>query len=310
MGVVAAIGAGIPFPLLGILFGQLMDDMNTATCSAKQDLSSAAVYQAAVDDKVLKVVYISIASFCLIYIYILSWNLAGERLAQRLRAKYFRNILKQEASFFDKLTAGEVSSRLNSDIQIIQGGTSEKAGVYIANLSFFVTAYIIAFIKDAKLAGTLVSLVPAFFTMSLVGGHYIKKYAAKMSDYAAAASSLASEALSSMTIVHAFSANTRLESKFAGHLRGARTEGIKKAVAVAIQSGLLYFIAFSANALAFWMGSRAIADAVGWNPEEASVGTTYTVIFLLVDCKHLRPSYGVSQGLCLLTLAAESSISK
>lgn len=270
--------------MLGILFGQLMDDLNTATCSANtQDAASAAAYQAAVNDKVLKVVYISIASFVLIYTYILSWNLAGERLAQRLRAKYFKSLLRQEASFFDKLAAGEVSSRLNGDIQLIQAGTSEKVGIYVATLSFFVTSYIIAFIKDAKLAGTLISLVPCFFAMSLVGGHYIKKFAGRMSDYSAKASSLASEALSSMTIVHAFGANKKLEKKFSENLQGAKKEGIHKAVTTSIQSGLLYFIAFSANALAFWMGSRTIADAVGLNREEASVGTTYTVIFLLVD---------------------------
>jgi hypothetical protein len=34
-------------------------------------------------------VYIGIAYLVLIYIYVFSWNLTGERLAQRLREKYF-----------------------------------------------------------------------------------------------------------------------------------------------------------------------------------------------------------------------------
>jgi hypothetical protein len=45
---------------------------------------------------------------------------------------------------------------------------------------------------------------------------------------------------------------------------------------------LLYFIAYSANALAFWQGSTQIADMVEGNGG-ASVGDIYTVILLLVD---------------------------
>lgn len=284
VGVVAAIAAGIPFPLLGIIFGQLVDSLNTATCNSEEGGNLS--YQSAVDAKVLQVVYITIASFFAIYIYIVAWSLVGERLVQRLRDQYFRSLLRQEASFFDNLPAGEVSSRLNGDIGTIQAGTSEKVGIVISSTSFFVTAYIVAFLKDAKLAGMLVSLVPAFMIMSLVGSYYTEKYAGQMSGHIGSASSIASEALSNVTVVHAFGANTRLERKFMVYLMKAQDAGIKKAAATAIQAGLLYFIAYSGNALAFWQGSKTIADSVGLTGSEATVGTTYTVIFILVDGKN------------------------
>lgn len=282
VGVIAAIAAGVPFPLLGIIFGQLVDNLNSATCGESSSGSDPS-YQSAVDTKVLQVVYIAIGSFFAIYIYIVCWSLVGERIAQRLRDKYFRSLLRQEASFFDNLPAGEVSSRLNGDIATIQAGTAEKVGICISSMSFFVTAYIIAFIKDAKLAGMLVSLVPAFLLMSLVGSSYTEKYAGQMSDHVASASSIASEGLSNVIVVHAFGANSRLEKKFVASLQKAQRAGIKKAVATAIQTGFLYFIAYAGNALAFWQGSITIANSVGLTGAEASVGVTYTVIFILVD---------------------------
>lgn len=282
VGLLAAASAGVPFPLMGILFGQLVDDLNGATCSAEASVN-ADDYQAAINDKVLILVYIAIASFVFIYVYIICWNLLGQRLAQRLREQYFRSLLRQDASFFDNIQAGEVSSRLNGDIQTIQSGTSEKVGIFISSSSFFITAYVIAFIKDAQLAGMLVSLVPAFLIMSLVGGKYVQKYATSMSDCIAAASSIASEGLSHVAIVHSLGANDRLESKFAGHLMRAQKEGIKKALAAAVQAGLLYFIAYSANALAYWQGSKKIAREVAGEGDGKSVGEIYTVIFILVD---------------------------
>ncbi|KAK1751077.1 Leptomycin B resistance protein pmd1 [Echria macrotheca] len=281
-GVLAAAAAGVPFPLMGIIFGQLVDDMNSATCAAEQ--SDPFAYEGAINDKVLQLVYIAIGAFCLIYIYVLSWSLVSQRLAQRLRARYIAALLRQPPAFFDaRLAAGEVSSRLHGDMTAIQAGTSEKVGILIASTSFFVTAYIVAFIKEAKLAGMLISLIPAFLIMAFIGGFFMQKHGGAASDEIAAASSIASEALSHVTVVQAFGAAPKLEEKFAAHVAKARASGIKKSAAAAVQAGMLYFIAYSANALAFWQGSRMVVEAVLNPGSGSSVGQIYTVVFLLVD---------------------------
>ncbi|KZZ90141.1 leptomycin B resistance protein pmd1 [Ascosphaera apis ARSEF 7405] len=179
----SAIASGVPFPIAGIVFGQLVDNLNGATCDSSgqsQSQISAHDSQHAVNQNVLKVVYIGIAYFVLVYVYVFTWNLSGERLAQRLREKYLKSLLRQDASFFDDLAPGEVSSRITNDISMIQQGTSEKVGIVLNSVSFFVTAYIVAFIKDAKLAGELVSLWPAYMLMSLVGGYFVEKYSTQM----------------------------------------------------------------------------------------------------------------------------------
>jgi ATP-binding cassette, subfamily B (MDR/TAP), member 1 len=281
-GTVSCIAAGVPFPLMGIIFGQMVDNLNSASCAADV-AADRSQFQADVSDKVPKVVYLAVAQMVLIYLYIVSWNMFGDRLAHRLRAKYFRSLLKQEVSFFDTRPAGEVSSRLTGDINTIKAGTSEKIGMILGVFSMIITAYIVAFIKNARLAGILVSLLPAFILMGLVGGHYIGKYTGLVSTHIAAASSIAMESLSNIMVVQAFRANDRLEEKFSEELSKARNDGIKKAMATAIQSGMLYFLAFSANGLAYWQGSQQIADVVAGRLEGISVGTTYTIIFLLVD---------------------------
>ncbi|KAI1124336.1 P-loop containing nucleoside triphosphate hydrolase protein [Nemania abortiva] len=285
IGAITSIGAGIPFPILGILFGELVDELNGATCAAQGTpvTENPEDYLAAINQKILLVVAAALAQFALIYIYGVCWNLFGERLSHRLREKYLRSLLRQEVSFFDGLPAGEVSSRLSADINTIKDGTSEKVGVYLGVLSLFITSYIIAFIKGPKLAGILVSLVPAFLIMTFGGGHYVGKYATLASEHIASASSIALESLSNVMVVQAFRANDKLEAKFAAELSEAKKENTKKAIAVAIQSGLLYFIAFAACGLAYWQGSITIADVVAGRTEGTSVGSIYTIIFILVD---------------------------
>ncbi|CAM1507633.1 Fc.00g072740.m01.CDS01 [Cosmosporella sp. VM-42] len=280
-GFFSAIASGIPFPLLGIIFGQLIDDFNDETCASED--SATKEYQDAVNSKILYVLYLAIAQFGFMYIHLVCWSLGGARLAQRLREQYLRSLLHKEPSFFDNLQAGEVSSRLNGDISMIRAGTSEKVGITLSSLSFFIASYVIAFIKNAKLAGILVSLVPAYFSMSLIGGYFIERYSSTASDRFASASTIASEALTNVAVVHAFNANDKLEANFSTHLQTARKEGLKKALANGIQAGLMYFIAYAANALAFWQGSHMIAETVENNGEGTTVGSVFTVIFILVD---------------------------
>jgi ABC-type multidrug transport system fused ATPase/permease subunit len=267
---------------MGILFGQVLDNLNDASCNATSSKDEGNI-QSDINDKVLILVYIAIANFIVIYLYIISWSIFSRRLEARIRDRYFRSILRQDATFYDKRQAGELTTRLNSDIQIIQAGTSEKVGICIAVSSFFISAYVVAFVRDTKLAGILISLIPAFLLMAAIGSFFTQKYTASMSDAIASASSIAQEALSHIAVVQAFGAGPRLEAKFASTMMTARGEGIKKALTSAIQAGTLYFIAYAANALAFWQGSRQIADAVEDGGSGVSVGRTYTVIFLLVD---------------------------
>ncbi|KAK4215041.1 hypothetical protein QBC37DRAFT_439714 [Rhypophila decipiens] len=294
--VLSSIASGVPFPIIGIFFGQLLNDFNEVTCveeatSAPPSAAEAAAYQSSVDDKILMIVYLGIAQFVTIYIHLFCWSMFGARLVNRLRDKYLSQLLRQEPSYFDGLPAGEVASRLSADMQTIRSGTSEKVGICLSSVSFFVTAYIVAFIKDYELAATLIWLIPAYFIMSFVGSHYIEKYAGLMTDYAAKAASVASEALNNVVVVQAFGANGKLEDKFAAALGESKREGLKKAAAVGIQSGVLYFIAYGANGLAFWKGSRHIADAVAGREYSGgvSVGSTFTVIFILIEGNQVAP---------------------
>ncbi|OGE56376.1 hypothetical protein PENARI_c003G08092 [Penicillium arizonense] len=280
-----AVAAGIPFPLLGIVFGDLINDLNTATCVPSE--TSNTDVTGSVRTKVLYVIYITIANFCFIYIHCSCWSLISERIARRYRRRYFESVIRQETGYIESLPAGDVVSRLVGDIEVVQSGTSEKVGLVISTVSYFVTSYVVAFIKVPQIAGMLMSVVPCFFAMTYVGGYYIKKYGGLISQRANAATSIASSSLSHLMLVHAFNAHDRLEKLFADYLSESRIDALKKAATHACQLGFLYFVAYSANALAFWEGARLIADSVEAGGTGVSVGAVYTVIFVLIDASFI-----------------------
>lgn len=271
--------SGLPFPFLGILFGKLVDDLNSSSCD---DAPDPARLEHAVRQKVIMVAVIAACNFILIYTYMGCWTLFGERLIRRLRTRYLSALLRQEAAFFDTMPAGEVASRLSTDLQTIQAGVSEKVGIYIASLSYFLAAYGVALIMDTRLALILFTLVPVYWAMTKAGNHFTTKYSKQVNDAVAEASSIASECLSNIQIVHAFRLESRLEGIFAGHLLKAQPAAIGLFITAAMQLGALYFVAYTANAVAIWQGSQQIADAIAGHGN-FTVGRVYTCILILVD---------------------------
>lgn len=284
-----AAAAGVPFPLMGVIFGQLVDEMNKATCAAEDGSDDAFDYEGAINDKVIQTAWIGCIALVLIYCHVTSWSIISQRLAQRLRTRYVAALLRQPPAFFDTSGAsGQVSTRLQSDITAVQAGTSEKVGTVITTISFIITVFIIAFTKQPSLAGILISMLPAFLLSGIVGGRYWKKYAEKMGAATSSASSIASEALSHVAVVHAFGAAPRLETKFADYMAQARKLAIKKAAVAATQTGLLYFVAYSGMALAYWQGSIRIADSMAGRGDGSTIGEIYAIVYLLVDGEPLR----------------------
>lgn len=280
-GICASIAAGVPFPIMSMIFGQVVDQMSSASCASSEQRPVNS-QEGAIADKVLLTVYIAIANFILIYVATGAWTVFGERLVRRLRFAYLASLLQQEVAFFETCPAGEVAARLDGDLTTIQSGVSEKVGIVIQSISYFCTAYAVSFSLDASLTGMLASVVPAFLLMAYFGGRFSKKYAGQVNETLAPAVTLASESIANMKLIKAFHASKRIQAIFETKLAATKRPAVGKLLTAACQVGLLYFIAFSANALAISQGGRQVADTVE-SGSGVTLGAVYTVMMTLID---------------------------
>lgn len=65
--------------------------------------------------------------------------------------------MRQNIGFFDKLGAGEITTRITADTNLVQDGISEKVGLTLAAVATFITAFIIG--KKYPNADGLTSLI-------------------------------------------------------------------------------------------------------------------------------------------------------
>lgn len=69
----------------------------------------------------------------------------GEMTTRRIRERYLRSVLRQNVGFFDKIGAGEVTTRITSDMHLIQEGISEKIPITFQFIAQFVCLALIRY---------------------------------------------------------------------------------------------------------------------------------------------------------------------
>ncbi|KAI9831570.1 MAG: hypothetical protein M1819_004801 [Sarea resinae] len=145
---------------------------------------------------------------------------------------------------YDGLTVLQITNRLTADTQAIQLGTSEKVGLFIQSISYFVTAFTVGFILNAKLTGILfAAVIPSMLIIVCLGTTFVSKLSKRASECTALATSVAEGAINAVQVVQAFNALGVLSDDHFRHLTRAVRSGVQKAIVGAFMLGGVYFVA-------------------------------------------------------------------
>ncbi|KAH3909890.1 hypothetical protein HBI56_130200 [Parastagonospora nodorum] len=266
--VIASIAAGAVMPLMTVVYGNFAGSFT----SFSVDAVAIQEFQKRINELTLYFVYLGIASFFTSWISIVAFSYTGERITQQIRELYLRAIFRQNIAFFDFLGSGEVTTRISSDMNLVQDGIGQKIGLFIAGVSGFITAIIVGFVRSPKLAGIMISITIALFMIMGVCGAFMKKSQTVSIDQYATAASLAEEVLASARNVAAYGTQNRLEQKYKTLLGSASRFDFKAKFWLSMMIAGLMGILNLQYALAFWQGKQFLDNG------ELGVSQILTVI--------------------------------
>lgn len=257
---VCALASGAALPLMTIIFGNLQNTFQTYFYSA-----GAMTYDefvAELSTTVLYFVYLAIGEFVVTYICTVGFIYTGEHISAKIREHYLESCMRQNIGFFDKLGAGEVTTRITADTNLIQDGISEKVSLTLAALATFVTAFIIGFVNYWKLTLILSSTVFALMLNMGIGSSYMLKNNKASLEAYAQGGSLADEVIGSIRNAIAFGTQNRLAKQYDKHLAKAEYYGLRLKSAMAVMIAGMMLILFLNYGLAFWQGSKFLIEGI------------------------------------------------
>ncbi|CAJ1949076.1 unnamed protein product [Sphenostylis stenocarpa] len=248
VGSFGGIGNGLGFPLMTLLFGEIID-----TFGGNQNSPN-------IVEKVSQVT---------------CWMVTGERQAARIRGLYLKSILRQDIVFFDKETnTGEVIGRISGDTVLIQDAMGEKVGKFVQLIATFIGGFAIAFAKGWLLTVVMLCMLPLLVlsgaAMAIIQGRMASRGQAA---YAKAAHVL-HQTIASIRTVASFTGEKQAVSNYSKFLVEAYVTGVHEGSVAGVALGTVMLLVFSGYALAVWFGAKMIME----NEEKYNGGTVLNVI--------------------------------
>ncbi|KAF8895324.1 P-loop containing nucleoside triphosphate hydrolase protein [Infundibulicybe gibba] len=270
IGLIAAAAAGAAQPLMSLLFGNLTQQFvefstilndaagtgPNATAAQDEIPAAAANFRKVAAKDASYLVYIGVGMFVCTYIYMYVWVYTGEANAKRIRERYLKAVLRQDIQYFDKVGAGEVATRIQTDT--LQQGISEKVALVVNFSAAFITGFVLAYVRSWRLALALSSILPC---LAITGGLMNKTMSAYMQlslKHVADGGNLAEEVISTIRTAQAFGTQKTLTGLYDSHIDQSRRVDLKVATWQGGGMAVFFFVIYSAYALAFSFGTTLI----------------------------------------------------
>lgn len=290
--IILSLAAGVPLPIIGVIFGKIINDFPPD--------------ENALETRLLQLIGVATAYFFITWGWATCWGMVGEKVARGLRERVLQKAIGMDMTYFE-VEGADIAHRLTADTQTIQLGVSEKCGLFLQSIAYFIAAFTTGFSLNARLTGILfVAVIPPMAIVVIYGTTMLSKYAQRAQNESAKASSIAEGAIGAVQVVQAFGALDRLAEEHLKFMGPAVSNGIWKSVCGALMLGTVYFVAYAANSLAFYEGSRIITSG-GFDAAQGA-GMVYTVVFLILDASFVIGQFGPFLQTFALAAAAGENV--
>ncbi|CAF3508552.1 unnamed protein product [Rotaria sp. Silwood1] len=202
--------------------------------------------------------------------------ISGENLTQRLRAKIFQTLLKQDITYFDQPenNTGALCTRLATEASDVQGATGIRIGTMLQNIANLGVGIILAFIYGWSLTLLMLAFVPFMIVAGFLQMYLMTGFANKDKKALEDAGKIAVEAISNIRTVAQLTKEKHFGDEYCKLLEFPFRNSLKRAHIYGILFSISDSIMFFAQAALFTFGA--------WRVEQGAM--TFENIMLVMNC--------------------------
>ncbi len=186
----------------------------------------------------------------------------GERVVADIRKSLFDRVLALSPAFFERILTGEVLSRLTTDTTLILSVIGSSVSVALRNVLILLGGLVLLFLTSPKLAGMVLLIVPLVIVPIVVLGRRLRNLSRENQDWIANSSGSASEALSSVQTVQAFTHEPQTRAAFSDVTEKSYVSAQKRIATRSLMTVIVIFLVFSGIVGVLWIGARDVRAGV------------------------------------------------
>lgn len=182
----------------------------------------------------------------------------GERVVTDIRKAVFARVIGMGPSFYETILTGEVLSRITTDTTLIQSVIGSSISIALRNLLIFVGGLGMMLLTSAKLTGLVLLIVPAVIIPILTLGRRLRKLSKENQDWIANSSGNASEYLSAVQTVQAFTHEALTRKSFDDVSEQSFQVARRRITARALMTAIVIFLVFTGVVGVLWIGANDV----------------------------------------------------
>ena len=182
----------------------------------------------------------------------------GERVVADIRRALFDRVLGMSPAFFERIMTGEVLSRITTDTTLILSVIGSSVSIALRNALMLLGGLVLLFLTSAKLTGLVLLIVPAIVVPIIVLGRRLRQLSKENQDWIASSSGSASEALSSVQTVQAFTHEGQTRAAFAEVTEKSYASARTRIRTRAVMTVIVIFLTFAGIVGVLWIGARDV----------------------------------------------------
>ncbi len=194
------------------------------------------------------------------YVQVFLLSSSVERIVATLRERTFAHLIRLSPSFFTDRRTGELTSRLSSDLGLLQSLLSTWVSELSRQVLFLVGGVIMLFVSNPTLTLTTLAVVPLVVGAALTFGRALRKASTTVQDRVAEAMGTADEAFGAIRTVQSFTREAHETQRFAHLLRDLVEVAVSRAQTRALFFSVVGFVAFGAVVAVLWQGGQQVLE--------------------------------------------------
>lgn len=182
----------------------------------------------------------------------------SERVIADLRKTIFSHLLKQDISFFESTSLGEIQSRLTTDTTLLQIVLGTSIPIALRNCLIIVGGLIMLILTSPFLTGIIVVVIPVVIIPIVIYGRKVKEYSRQAQDKTANVSARLDETFGAIRTVLAFCREPYMNHLFATEVEDTYKTSLKRVEARARLTAFVMILVFSGVSAVLWYGGHSV----------------------------------------------------
>jgi len=182
----------------------------------------------------------------------------AERVIAKLRSELFAHLVRLSPGFFAEQRTGELTSRLSTDLTLLQSVLTYQSTELARQLVYLVGGIVMLTITHPQLTVTTLAVVPVVVGAAFIFGRAMRKASTVVQDRVAEAMGTAEEAFGQIRTVQSFTRERAESERYDAQLRDVVDAAIHRALVRGVFFGVITFAGFAGVAAVLWQGGRLV----------------------------------------------------